>query len=372
MRIAIVGSRGIPAGTGGVERVVEELAGRLASGGHEVLVYSRPWYTRARAAGPPPGVRVLTTGGLPGKRLDTLTHTATAMWDVLRRKVDVVHVFSPAPALLSFVPAAARLPIALTIQGPDWQAERWSGLGRKTLGAGLACGMRWASAISAVSLSLRDFLADTYGREVTYIPNGVRPAPARQRGPEAVAEVGLRQGGYALYVGRIVPGKGVDLLVRAWRMLAAPMPLVIVGEAYGEEAYAARCARLADRSVRFLGPRFGELLDGLYANAAVVIQPSRAEGMSLVLLEAAAHGRCVVAREMPANREVLGEAMVAFSGDSPEDLAAAIRKCLGDSGMRRRLGWAARRRVAERFRWGPIVAQYERLYRCALETRQRT
>ena len=370
MRIAIIGSRGLPAGIGGVEHVVEELTRELSARGHEVLVHARRGYLRAWPSRPQAdGVRVIPTPGMAGKHTDTITHTATAMWDVLRRRVDVVHVFSPGPALLSFLPRAAGLPVVLTIQGPDWAGARWSRPARWALLAGLGCGMRCASEVSAVSLSLRDFLADKYAREVQHIPNGVRPA--RYGPPRTIGRWGLKPQEYALFVGRIVPGKGVDLLVRAWRVLGTAMPLVIVGAAPGERDYAARCRREAPASVRFVGPRFGGCLAELYSNAALVVQPSRAEGMSLVLLEAAAHGRCVVARDIPANREALGEAMAAFREDSAEALAEAIGTCLSDGALRERIGQSARGRVIQRFGWAGIAGKYEELYRRAVLARRR-
>lgn len=183
--------------------------------------------------------------------------------------------------------------------------------------------------------------------------------------------MGLKADKYGLYVGRIVPGKGVDVLVRCWQQARTGMPLVIVGDSAHDGRYGRLCRLAADESIRFVGPRFDEELAELYSNAAVVVHPSQREGMSLVLLEAAAYGRCVVARDIPANRQVLGQAMEGFNGDSTEDLARAVKKCLGDAALRRRLGAAARQTVTERFSWRKIADQYERLYECALTSRHR-
>ena len=366
MRIAMIGSRGIPAATGGVEHVVEELSAELIALGHEVLVYARPGYLRRGAGGRRVSARVIATPGLGGKHTEAITHTATAMWDVLRRKVDLVHIHAAGPALLSPVAAAAKLPVALTVHAPDWQRRRWSAGARAALRAGLALGMRFATAVSAVSLSLRNSLADTYHREVVWIPNGVRPA--QPAGPSAVAAWGLKGEAYALHVGRIVPEKRLDLLLVAWREIRPGMPLAVVGDAEQDPRYAARCRELADESVRFLGPVYGEPLAGLYSNAAVVVQPSELEGMSLVLLEAASHARCIVARDIPANREALGEAMAAFAGDDAGNLGGAIMKCVQDREYRQRLGRTARRRVIEKFAWPEVARQYERMYLCALKT----
>ena len=367
MRIAMIGSKGVPAACGGVERVVEEIGAELTARGHDVLVYGRAGYLGAPAASAT-AARVILTGGLAGKHSDAITHTATAAWDLLRRRVDVVHIHSPGPALLSPLPAAAGLPIVFTVHGPDWQGSKWSAPARAGLRVGLGLGMRFSSAVSAVSLALRDDLADTYHREVTYTPNGVRPV--RRLPPRAIAAMGLRQDAYGLYVGRIVPGKAVDALVRAWRQAAGTVPLVVVGDGGNDGTYERKCRRLGGPSVRFIGPRHGAVLAELYSNAAAVIQPSRREGMSLVLLEAAAYGRCVVARELPSNREVLGEAMIGFAEDSKEPLGPAIMRCLANAALRRKLGQEARRRVTERFNWADSATIYERLYECAVTRRQ--
>ncbi len=365
MRIAMIGSRGVPAALSGVERVVEELTVELTALGHEVLIYARPWYLREQTRPPwTGGGRVITTPGLAGKNSDALSHTASAMWDVLRRKVDVVHVHCAGPALLSFLPWAASLPIIFTVHAPEWDRARWSRLGKLALRTGLNCGMKFASAVSAVSLNLRDFLADAYNREVEYIPNGVRAVqPCR---PDKIADWGLETDGYCLYVGRIVQEKRLDLLVGAWREMEIAVPLVIAGDGRQEPEYEAACKRQANELVRFVGPQFGTELAELYSNAAVVVQPSELEGMSLVLLEAAAYGRCVVAREMPATRDALGDGVVTFAGDSTGALGEAIVRCLNDPALRQRTGEEAKRRVTERFAWPAVARQYERLYQFAV------
>ena len=366
MRIAMIGSRGIPAALSGVERVVEELTVELTDLGHEVLVYARPWYLRnqnrqlQRQSG-----QVITTPGLSGKSADALTHTATAMFDVLRRKVDVVHIHCAGPALLSFLPWAASLPVVFTVHAPEWNRARWSRLGKLALKTGLNCGMKFASAVSAVSLNLRDFLTDAYNREVEYIPNGVRSVKPRR--PERIAGWGLKAQGYCLYVGRIVPEKRLDLLVRTWREMKIAAPLVVVGDGKQEPEYEAACRHEANEMVRFMGPRFGDELAELYSNAAVVVQPSELEGMSLVLLESASYGRCVVARDMPATHDALGDGVVTFGDDSTEALGEAIAKCLNDPDLSRQKGEEARRRVTELFSWPAIARQYERLYKCAVQ-----
>jgi glycosyltransferase involved in cell wall biosynthesis len=362
MRIAMVGTRGIPAGSGGAERVVQELAAELTARGHEVLVYSRCGYV-GRSPHPPAGRSILTPG-LPGKHLDTITHTATAMCDLLRRKVDVVHVHSPGPALLSWIPRLAGLPVVLTIHAPDWQRDRWSAPAQAALRLGLSCGMRLAAAVTCVSPSLAGQLSKQFAREVHWVPNGVRPAsppPIRR-----ISRWGLEDDRYVLTVGRIVPEKGLDLLLRAWPVVAGKFPhkLVIVGGP-GDAGYARRCRDIAPEAA-FVGEQTGGVLSELYGHASLIVQPSRLEGMSLVLLEAAVLGRCILAADIEANSSVMGDSILYFNRDNADDLANRVCQALGDQEDRREAGRRAKALVESRYTWSAAAALMECVYRQAI------
>ncbi|HAU38754.1 MAG TPA: hypothetical protein DCX07_13690, partial [Phycisphaerales bacterium] len=214
MRIAMIGTRGVPARAGGAERVVHELTRELTARGHDVLVYCRKHYVTERG-GTELG-RAVFTPGLRGKHADAITHTATALLDVLRRDVDVVHLHSPGPALLSWIPAMAHLPLVLTIHAPDWRRDKWSPAARAILRAGLRCGLRCADVVTAVSRPLAEELSERFGREVVCVPNAVRPA-GPPRPPEAIRQWGLNGDDYVLYVGRVEPEKRLDLLLDAAR-----------------------------------------------------------------------------------------------------------------------------------------------------------
>ncbi|MFW6133377.1 MAG: glycosyltransferase family 4 protein [Planctomycetota bacterium] len=353
----MIGTRGIPARAGGAERVVEELTRELTARGHEVIVYGRRGYLPSRPVSP--AGHVLLTPGLSGKHLDAATHTFTAMCDVLRRGVDVVHLHSPGPALWSWLPRLTGLPLVLTVHAPDWRRAKWSPPARAAIALGLRCGMRFASAVTAVSAPLADELSRRFAREVVCVPNAVRPP--RPAPPRRIVQWGLRPGRYVLYVGRIEPEKRLDVLLRAWGELQPEGGELVVAGDVETGAYGRRCRRDAPPGVRFLGPRFGRTLDELYANAALVVHPSELEGMSLVLLEAAAYGRCVVAADIPANRAVLGDDAVYWSG-SPSELAGQIRRCLQGETWRDTIGRRAQRRVARRFAWGAVASAMEGIY----------
>lgn len=429
MRIAMIGSRGVPAGMGGVERVVEELARELAAVGHQVTVYGRAHYlAEAPPVDLPPGVECVLSPGLPARQLDALTHTASALQAAARRPFDVIHLHSPGPGLLACLPEVLSGPLVLrsvplrrvvrrpalvfTVHAPDWNRRRWSRLARATLRAGLRAGMRYADAVTAVCEPLATELAERFGRAVEVTPNAVRPpsdscsgrtgtprherewqgAPEQRRSPPVgppsglLGRWGLPPGGYALHVGRLVPEKRLDLLLEAWRHLDAcprapglsacigrsggqgPPPLLVAG-GFAERGFRRHCLRRATGlNVRFIGPVFGADLSALYAHAALVVQPSELEGMSLVLLEAAVHGRCVVAADTPASRAALGDSAVYSSCADAAALAGAVRRCLDDPALRAELGRRACRRVRA-FTWADAARRMLAVYRAAVERR---
>ncbi len=365
MRIAMVGVRGIPAHVGGAERVVEELSRELSSRGHEVLVYCRRDYVRDTAE--PAYARRIITPGLGGKHIETLTHTATAMADLLRRNVDVVHIHSPGPALLIWAPVLAGIPTVLTVHAPDWRRQKWSWLARVALRLGLKVGMRLADEVTAVSRDLTEELSSRLARPVRFIPNAVR---LRARAPaDRLAKWGLGPDGYVLNVGRIVPEKRLELLLRAWGMLASPLPLVVVGDYVGT-AYGRACRRRSPDGVVWTGARGGEDLASLYSHAALVVLPSSLEGMSLVLLEAAACGRCVVAANIPANRDVMASSILYFNKEDATDLSEVTRRALGDEGLRRSMGQKAQAAVRALPAWRNASHEMEAVYLEAIRNKR--
>jgi len=365
MRIAMIGSRGIPAGVGGVERVVEDITRGLVMRGHEVLVYGRQHYLTG--CDEPQFGRSIVTGGFEGKHLDTITHTLTAMLDVLRRGVDVVHIHSPGPAIWSWIPALAYRKVVFTVHAPDWERDKWSLAGRTVIRGGLSVGMRCASAVTAVSHSITDDLAKRFGREVVCVPNSV--GQRKHLAANYIRRWGLRENGFALHVGRIVPEKRLDLLLKAWRESHLDIPLVIAGDASGD-GYPRMCRDCALGSkVVFVGPQTGEILEELYSNTAMVIQPSVLEGASLVLLESAAYGKCVICTDMPANREILGDTGIYFPKDKITDLASQLCRCYNTKDICMDTGLRARNRVASEFDPEAVVGGYEQIGRASCRER---
>ncbi|MEV4629709.1 glycosyltransferase family 4 protein [Micromonospora sp. NPDC049523] len=366
LRIAMIGQKGMPATYGGIERHVEELASRLADYGHEVTVYCRESYgsmplDRYR------GVRLRQVRTVASKHLDAIVHAATSTMAAMRERPDIVHYHGLGPGLVAPLPRwLSRARVVLTVHGLDNQRDKWGAGARAVLGSA-----HWMSGYVphrrvAVSRGLAAHYETRFGRPTSYIPNGVnaaRPLPARQIG----ARFGLTPGGYLILVGRLVPEKAADLLIRAFRRSDTRMRLAIVGGSSFTDDFVAKLRREAegDERIVFTGFAYGDLLAELYANAAGFVQPSRLEGLPLTLLEAAAYGLPVVASDIAPHVEVLesdAPGRRLFRDGDEDDLLRALAPLLADPAAERAGAEALRDRVTGMYSWDTAARELEQLY----------
>jgi glycosyltransferase involved in cell wall biosynthesis len=362
VRIAVVGPLTLPAAFGGVTRHCEELYTRLAARGHEITVFGR-----SRHVGDDhvyKGIRVRGVRSIPASGWETFGYGMLAALRSSSSTYDVVHFQGIASAGFCWVPRARGRRIAVTVHSVDWAHGKWGRLPRSYLRWVEGRALASAGVVIAVSRSLRDELRTRHpGREIHYLPNGIE-VPAELPPPDAVRALGLEPGRYVLFVGRLVPEKGVHFLVEAHRqMTGGGVPLAIVGGPRYSEAYADELRRSAGEGVRFLGFRSGEELRALYAHAAVFVAPSLHEGFNLTLLEAMSLGSPIVASDIPAHRELLGgKGLLARPGDA-RALADAVSALLADTDRARRMGAEARAFVAAsaEYDWDAIAASTERL-----------
>jgi glycosyltransferase involved in cell wall biosynthesis len=324
VRVAMIGSRGVPASYSGIERSVEEVGSYLAAHGAEVAVYCHAKYVSAR--GTHRGMRLRFVPAIRSRHLETLSHTLLATCDVLLRSDEIIHYHALGPSTLAWLPRLAGRTVVATVQGLDWQRAKWGRLARGYLRFGEWATARFPHRTIVVSRALAHYYTTRYRTAPVHIPNGfTRPVP---RPPARIRALGLDRDGYLLFVGRLVPEKECHTLLRAYRRVGTALPLVIAGAGVYEDAYV---RRLHDEArdlpgVRFIGFASGETLDELYSNARLVVHPSQMEGLSVALLEALSHGHCVLVSDVPENLEVVRDAGATFRVGDVEDLA-------------RRLGW---------------------------------
>ncbi|MSO79786.1 MAG: glycosyltransferase [Acidimicrobiia bacterium] len=253
----------------------------------------------------------------------------------------------------------------------EWQDQKWGRFARAFLKFCEWTAVRSSAVMITVS---RNFKADLEARypkigPVFYVANGV--TPPMTVGPEMLADLGLIAGGYALTVGRLVPEKGLDLAVDAFATFASDpelsaMQLAVVGGARHSDEYVTKLearARELGAHVRFLGVRTGAELNALYQHAAVFVAPSYHEGQPLTVLEAMSHGRCVVASDISAHRELIGDAGVLFPVGDSAALTSELRRVLADHNLATTLADTGRRRVLEsdEFQWDRVADETEHI-----------
>lgn len=367
LRIAMIGARGVPATFGGVERHVEEIGSRLAARGHEVIVYARTNYVEERRD-TWRGMRVRNLDTVDSKHLDAIVHSAKSTLAAMRAGVDVVHYHSTGPGLPSPLPRfASRAKVVQTIHGRDSERAKWGRAAQLVLRTAEWTSARIPDETVVVSKHLAEHYLRAYGRRATWIPNGVDEPTVRP--PAAIAERwGLTTGSYLLFVGRLVPEKAPDLLMRAFRRLPGDLRLVIAGGSSFTDDYVTDLERQAagDPRVVLADYVFGDELDELYSNAAAFVLPSFLEGLPLTLLEAASFGTPVVASDIPPHLEVIGADAPGhrlFPTGDEAGLAEALRRATAETKVEREGAAAFRDEVLATYRWDAVADMTEAVYR---------
>ena len=358
LRIAFVGGRGIGSAYSGIETYYEEVGARLASYGHEVLAYCRrhatPDGTDFR------GVTPIFRPCVRTKHGETLTHTLTSTLDVLFRRADVVQFHALGPALFSAIPRVGGAKTIASIRGLDWQREKWGTFATRFLRFCEAQSHRLPDAVSVVSRTLQRHYRDLYGAEATFIPNGVtlEPSPAALE----IRSLGLTGRDYFLFMGRISPEKGLEVLTEAYRPLAGKAKLVIAGGDSYSDAYRKRLRETAPPGVIFPGRVGGRLRAELYAHALAFVLPSTIEGLSVALLEAMGFGTCAVTSDIPNNRELVDSVGWCVPTGDVAALRAALRRVLENPQEAEELGRRARARVQAEYTWDQVARRTEEFY----------
>jgi glycosyltransferase involved in cell wall biosynthesis len=358
MRIAMIGQKGIPATYGGIERHVEEISRRLGNMGHQVDVYCRLHYTAPGTTFP--HVRLLRRPSIHTKHLDTFTHVAWATIEAMARRYDIVHFHALGPSVFSWLPRMAGARTVVTVHGLDWQREKWGPLAAWVLKHCEGPAVRFPNRTIVVSKTLRDYFHQHHHSDAIFIPNGTNLVPARPA--RKILQLGLAPGRYVLFVGRLVPEKGVHFLCEAFSKIDTGLKLVLAGGTSASEDYVRLLRGYASDRIRLLDYVYGEALEELWSNAYLVVQPSTMEGLSIALLEALSYGRCVLVSDIPENLEVTEDNAVSFRSRDVEDLRVKLEWLIRDPGVVRSYEAKAREHIRLNYSWDPAAKRTETVY----------
>jgi glycosyltransferase involved in cell wall biosynthesis len=356
MRIAMVGTRGVPARYGGFETAVEEVGRRLADRGHRVVVYCR---TLGRDDERPERHLGMELVHLPAARkrsLETLSHSALSIAHLLAHRTDAAIVFNAANAPLLPALRVARIPVATHVDGLEWKRAKWGPAGQRYYRLAESMAVRWSDTLIADAQGIADYYRHEFAAPTTLLTYG---APLIGPGDDRLAELGLEPGGFHLVVARFEPENHVDVIVEGYVRSAASKPLVVVGSAPYSDAYTAQVHAAADGRVRFLGGVWDqEQLNQLYAHAYTYLHGHSVGGTNPSLLRAIGTGASVLAYDVDFNREVVADAGRYFL--SPADVAALVDAAEADPESVQFRGVRARE-LAKNYDWDDIAVGYEDL-----------
>ena len=366
MRVAVVGTRGLPDLQGGVERHCQELYSRLISLGCKVRVYARKGYVEPGTRSYK-GVEVLPLWAPRSKNLEAIVHTFLALMHLTRhrKQFDIIHFHAIGPSLLVPLARCLGLNVVTTNHGPDYDRQKWGSTAKAMLRLGQYLGTRFASATIAVSQHIRQYLQERYRKAVIYIPNGVTIQESAPPG-SLLDRCGVAAGKYLLAVGRLVPEKGLHDLLEAFEEMDTDWKLVIAGEADHEDDYSRSLKKKVAGNPRvvMLGFVRGQELAEAYSHAAFLVQPSYHEGLPLSVLEAMSYGLAVLASNIPAHRELVPEELLFPPGDKSclkQKLSQAIQHPPGPGVLA-----ANRRRIEADFNWDSIAKKTLSVYAAAV------
>ena len=366
----MLGHKRIPSREGGVEIVVEELATRMVRDGNTVTCYNRKGH---HVSGKEfdtaetdnyKGVKLVTVPTVDKKGLAAMTASVSAAIKCSFGKYDIVHFHAEGPCAMMWLPKMFGKKCIATIHGLDHQRAKWGKLAGTYIMAGEKCAVEHADHIIVLSQGVKDYFKQTYNRDTVFIPNGVN-RPTVLRADMISSEYNLKKDDYILFLGRLVPEKGVAYLIDAYNKLNTTKKLVIAGGSSDTDEYTNLLKDKAkgNENIIFTGFVQGQILEELYSNAYIYCLPSDLEGMPLSLLEAMSYGNCCVTSDISECSEVVKDKAVTFKKGDINDLAEKLQTLCDDSALTQSYKDSSADYICNKYNWDKITTETLNLYR---------
>ncbi len=369
MKIAMIGQKGLPTIYGGIERHVEELSKCLVKLGHQVFVYTRPYYS-VRGQKKYQDINLVSLPSIHTKHLDAISHTFFATIHALFQDYDIIHYHGVGPSLLSWLPRIFKpsAKIISTFHCIDRKHQKWGKFARLSLRLGEWAAVKFAHQTITVSKTLNQYCYEAYDKETEYIPNGVAALESVKTDEDIKELFGLEKNKYFLAVSRLVKHKGLHYLIKAYRLLNTDKKLVIVGDSSFTDDYVKGLKSLAagNANIIFAGWQSGKILAEIFSNAYAFVHPSDSEGLPIVVLEAMAYSNGVLVSDIPEHLEVInadgGPYGFNFKKGEINDLRKQLQYVNDNPAEVKQFGESAREFVLENYNWQKITGETAQLY----------
>lgn len=371
MKISMLGQKHLLTREGGVEIVTYELASRMVKLGYDVTVYDRASKhvmdkkSKHKKVKEFNGIKIKECLTIDKKGLAAMTSSLFGSLRILFSKTDVVHYHAEGPcAMIPIIKFFSRKRIIVTIHGLDWQRAKWGGFATKYIKFGEKMAAKYADEIIVLSENVEKYFKDTYDRKTNFIPNGVNNPKIIK--PEIIKKkYRLKKDDYILFLGRIVPEKGIHYLIDAFNKIDTDKKLVIAGGASDTDVYFSELKSkvMSNENVIFTGFVQGQELEELYSNAYIYCLPSDLEGMPLSLLEAMSYGNCCLTSDIPECATVLEDKGVTFEKSNVKDLTKKLKKLCDDKELVSKYKKESQKYILDKYNWDDVVNKTLELYK---------
>ena len=370
VKIAMLGHKSIPSRQGGIEIVVEELAVRMATLGHQITVYNRSGHHVSgkefdqKKLREYKGIRMKYVPTIDKKGLAAMSASFFAAVAAAFGKYDVVHFHAEGPCAMLWLPKLFGKRCIATVHGLDHQRAKWGKFASTYIMLGEKCAVRFADEIIVLSEGVQKYFLDTYGRKTRFIPNGVN-RPVIHEAEIIKDKFGLEKDTYILFLGRLVPEKGLRYLIQAFKQVKTDKKLVIAGGSSDTDEFASELWEMAkdDDRIIFTGFVQGQELDELYSNAYVYTLPSDLEGMPLSLLEAMSYGNCCLVSDIDECASVVKDKALVFRKSNVDDLKEKMQLACDRVDIVSQMKACAADFICKKYNWDDVVSETLSLYR---------
>lgn len=371
LKIAMLGHKHIPSREGGVEIVVEELSTRMFKKGYDITVYNRSSKhaldkkQKNKKIKIYNGVKIKNVITIDKKGLAAMTSSFFATIKILFSKSNIVHYHAEGPcAMIPIIKFLSNKRIIVTIHGLDWQRAKWgNGFASKYIKFGEKMAVKYAHEIIVLSENVKKYFEETYKRKTNFIPNGVNK-PEIKKARIIYEKYNVKKNDYILFLGRLVPEKGIHYLIDAFNNIKTNKKLIIGGAASDTDIYYQELIKKAkkNKNIIFTGFIQGEELEELYSNAYIYVLPSDLEGMPLTLLEAMSYNNCCLTSDIPECKTVMNEYGITFKKTNIKDLTEKMITLLNDKNLVKKYKDNSQKYVLEKYNWDDITKRTLELY----------
>lgn len=380
MKIAVIGSKGLPPHQGGIEHHCAEIYPRMVAAGHRVDLYARSSYNQGQSrATNYRGVNVITVPSIRVKGIDALACSGiSALLSTLKFRrsgaYDIVHFHALGPSLFTPLPKLfSNAKVLTTCHGLDWQRAKWGNFSSRVIKTGEQTAVRFADQLVVVSESLRDYFYKSYGRDALYIENAPVTYADSDRHFNFGRSLGLEPNKYMVFIGRLVPEKRVDLLIDAFKRLhPRGWKLALVGDRSDTGAFTTQLLQAANSNpdILFTGELQGQRLAEVVRGAGLFVLPSDVEGLPLALLEAMQEGIPAVVSDIPVHRQMMGvDRGLTFRAGDLDDFQDRLGWAVTHPQQMSRMAHQAGLYVRSHHNWDNITDKYISLYESLLNIR---